>query len=559
MEEADDIVRNREHHDREDEQHADLGQPQAKLRRERPAANPFRDEKHRVPAVEHGNRQEVEHRQAHGEKREKPEKHDETEPRRLTRHARDGNRAADLFDRCASRDESSDAGHHDTDLVRRLPRAVHDGLTDGQALDYDIARLGADEAEDLGARREAIRFRRIAWRDADPPERVTANHVERGGPPRQLPEAVHEIAPGGDRIAVQPDDEIALPQAGATRRAVPHDSAEPSGRERLDVPQRERRAGGLLARQHEVNGMLATFDLDRRLGLENEVILEHVPRPDRVAVHAEQAVAATERREGLRARRQETREHGVDLRHGPRLRRDGNTQAGVEDKCEDDVHRHAGKNHGHPCPQRLVIERARGVDRHVRLAALELTGHAFFLEPGHLHVAAQRDPRDPVFGLAAAPPQQRAAESNRESQDLNPDGLGDDEMAELVYRHQDAEHHDERDDGQEHATSCASRRACASACNTSSSRLASPPRVSSATTRSMISAIRPNGIRSSRNSWTATSLAALNRAGAVPPTRAAARPIAYAGKRSTWSASNVRLPAATGSNRRTPWSGTRSG
>src|ERR1043165_4058366 len=122
MERADDIVRNREHHDREDEQHAHLGQPQTKLRRERPAANPFRDEKHRVPAVEHGNRQEVEHRQAPGEKREEPEKHDETEPRRLTRHARDGNRAADLFDGCASGDESSDAGHHDTDLVRRLPR-----------------------------------------------------------------------------------------------------------------------------------------------------------------------------------------------------------------------------------------------------------------------------------------------------------------------------------------------------------------------------------------------------------------------------------------------------
>src|ERR1051326_2980401 len=334
----------------------------------------------------------------------KPKKHDETEPRRLTRHARDGNRAADLFDGCASRNESSDAGHHDTDLVRRLPRAVHDGLADGQALDYDIARLGADEAEDLGARREAIRFRGIDWRDTDPHERVTAHHVERRGPPRQLPETVHEIAPGGDRIAVQADDEIALLQAGATRRAVPQDSAEPGRRQRLAAPQRERHAGSLLARQHEVNGMLATFDLDRRLGFENEVILKRVPRPDRVAVHAEQAVAATELREGLRARRQATREHGVDLRHGPRLRRDGNPQAGIDDECENDVHRHAGKNHGHPCPQRLVIERARGVDRDVRLAALELTGYAFFLEPGHFHVAAQRDPRDPVFGLAAARP-----------------------------------------------------------------------------------------------------------------------------------------------------------
>ena len=51
----------------------------------------------------------------------------------------------------------------------------------------------------------------------------------------------------------------------------------------------------------------------------------------------------------------------------------------------------------------------------------------------------------------------------------------------------------------------------------------------------------------------------LKTAGAVPPVRAAARPRAYAGNNSGETVSNVRLPAATGSKRRVPASGTRSG
>src|SRR5262249_9237328 len=187
--------------------------------------------------------------------------------------------------------------------------------------------------------------------------------------------------------------------------------------------------------------------------------------------------------------------------------------------------------------------------------------HPLFSDPPHLHVPPERDPRAPVLRPPPPPLDQRAAKSQRKPQNLNPDRLGDEKMAELVNKDEDADDDEKRYEGQ-HAASCASRRASASAANTSSSddARAAPAAVAArVTTCSMISAMRPNVIFSSRNSCTATSLAALKRAGAVPPMRAASRPTTYAGKRSGCSASNVSVPAATGSKRRTPWSGTRSG
>ena len=71
--------------------------------------------------------------------------------------------------------------------------------------------------------------------------------------------------------------------------------------------------------------------------------------------------------------------------------------------------------------------------------------------------------------------------------------------------------------------------------------------------------MRPNLSRPFRNSSTATSFAALNAAGVVPPAFPAARPIAYAGKTLGGTGSKVRLPISTGSNRRVPASATRSG
>src|SRR5712692_11946987 len=119
-------------------------------------------------------------------------------------------------------------------------------------------------------------------------------------------------------------------------------------------------------------------------------------------------------------------------------------------------------------------------------------------------------------------------------------------MPQLVHENQHAQHHDDRADRQEHAASSASRRASASAESTVASDAAGTG-CQRSSTRAITSAMRPNVILPSRKRATATSFAALNAAGAVPPVTPAARPSAYARNRSGFSDSNVSAPATIGS------------
>src|SRR2546425_938815 len=247
---------------------------------------------------------------------------------------------------------------------------------------------------------------------------------------------------------------------------------------------------------------------------------------------------------------------GARRGRGPGARRRGET--GVDEEREHGVHRDAREDHDGPFPHGLAVESARGVDRDVGLPAFDAAGHTLVFEPGHLHVAAEREPGEPVLGLTAPPAENGTPEPDREPQHLDPHGLRREEVAQFVNEDQRAEDHRERDQGQEHAASRARRRASASAASTVSSDAAAVAWCASST-RAMVSAIRPNRIFPSRNSSTATSFAALNAVAAVPPTRAAARPRPYAGYSSAATGSKVRVPAATGSKRRAPASGTRSG
>src|SRR2546427_403865 len=181
-------------------------------------------------------------------------------------------------------------------------------------------------------------------------------------------------------------------------------------------------------------------------------------------------------------------------------------------------------------------------------------GHALVFEPSHFPVPAERQPGEPVLGLPAPPAQNGTPEADREPQHLNPHGLRGEEVAHFVNEDQWTEDDDERGEIQEHAASRARRRASASAASTVSSDAASRTWCVSST-RAMVSAIRPNRIPPSRNSSTATSFAALNAVGAVPPAAAPARPSPYAGDSPASTGSKVRVPAATGSKRRAPASG----
>src|SRR6266550_436888 len=235
-----------------------------------------------------------------------------------------------------------------------------------------------------------------------------------------------------------------------------------------------------------------------------------------------------------------------------RARRRGETE--VDEERKHRVHRDAREDHDRPLPHGLAVERARRVHRDVGLPTLDTSGHALVLEPRHLHVPTEREPGEPVLCLPAPPAENRTPEADREPQDLDPHGLRGEEVAQLVHEDQRTEDDRERGQGQEHAASRARRRASASAASTVSSVEASPAWCPSST-RAIVSAIRPNRIFPSRNRVTATSFAALKAVGAVPRTRAAARPSPYAGYSSASTGSNVSVPAATGSKRRTPASG----
>jgi hypothetical protein len=67
----------------------------------------------------------------------------------------------------------------------------------------------------------------------------------------------------------------------------------------------------------------------------------------------------------------------------------------------------------------------------------------------HLHIAAEGYGRYRVLGLVRACPvqPQGPSETDRETQHLDAEAFGDDEVAELVHRDQHADSDDEVDDG----------------------------------------------------------------------------------------------------------------
>src|SRR5262249_57410230 len=71
----------------------------------------------------------------------------------------------------------------------------------------------------------------------------------------------------------------------------------------------------------------------------------------------------------------------------------------------------------------------------------------WFLLPHHLHVAAQRNHGEAVFGFLAPPAQEHGTDADGEALDAHADPAGDEEMAELVDEDENADDDDERHDG----------------------------------------------------------------------------------------------------------------
>jgi hypothetical protein len=75
-----------------------------------------------------------------------------------------------------------------------------------------------------------------------------------------------------------------------------------------------------------------------------------------------------------------------------------------------------------------------------RRAALQHADPLFFRHPGHLHVAAEREPGDHVLRLSPPETGHLRPESERKALHFDVDGLGREEVAELVHEDQHTKH-----------------------------------------------------------------------------------------------------------------------
>ena len=215
--------------------------------------------------------------------------------------------------------------------------------------------------------------------------------------------------------------------------------------------------------------------------------------------------------------------------HGPAVlaRQPGEHQPG-----EQGVHRHAGQDDDHPLPDRLRLEHATPAARRTSgVAALERAAGGLLLRgwpSSRSRRAAASRSRTRSRRRRNESPGIGVPDAEREA--VHPDAgpLGGEEVAELVHEDEHAEHDEQgrRVSGSAITTSPRRARARAqrSAARTASSAVAGSDACARRAPRRSCLAIRPNGIRRSRKAATATSLAALNTAGAVPPARPAATP-----------------------------------
>ena len=106
-----------------------------------------------------------------------------------------------------------------------------------------------------------------------------------------------------------------------------------------------------------------------------------------------------------------------------------------DDDCEQDVHHGTHDEHLEPLPFRLRQELVwRAAARIVHALA------------GHLHVAAEGNRADGVFGVAALGGDQLRAEAERKGKHADADAPGRDKMSELVYKNEHPEHEQKRQD-----------------------------------------------------------------------------------------------------------------
>ena len=117
----------------EDHQHEDEDQAEIREHRHRPlagglAADAFVNEKHHVPAVEHRDRQEIQHGQVRAQERQEDQQLRDPLGRARRGGAGDPNRTCRAAERQLAADQLSHGGRHLPDRFFRLPKAEGEGL-----------------------------------------------------------------------------------------------------------------------------------------------------------------------------------------------------------------------------------------------------------------------------------------------------------------------------------------------------------------------------------------------------------------------------------------------
>src|SRR5438874_334326 len=540
------VVVDDRHHQRKDDH--ETGQQHLLLHADAEVAARESLERHDedVAAVEHRNRQQVQQAEVQAERRHERERGDEVG--RLARELRDGDRPHQLLRRRLARREADERLQDQVRVLDVLLDAELNGLAE-PGLDSHRVVADADAEQPF----VAVLRRRRPHADA----LAAAQDVECDRLLWTLRDRFLQLVGEGDRLAVEAEHGVADEQprlfGGAARLHAPHVRVDV--REHADLPELDA-ALALDGRRHAPRRLEAAaqqFDLDLAVRALPDREQRVLPRPDVAAGDGDDPIA----RPDVRFRRRRSR---GDAAHDRRLifvraLLDALIQDdGEENECEQEVHHRSHDEDLEPFPLRLREELVGAPGRSFlgRLA-------------GHLHVAAERQRADAVFGVAAAEADDGRVEPELEFEDADSDALCGQEVPELVHEHQDTEHENELDDrdrkthqtfnSNPRAMSCACARAAASTLRTVAI-VGTSTGACASIARSMTCGIAVKPMRPSRKRATAISFAAFSttaRLRAASSARYARRRHGNAAVSGAWNSSRparARSSAASGAGQR---------
>ena len=249
-----------------------------------------------------------------------------------------------------------------------------------------------------------------------------------------------QIRPEGHRLVVQRQNDIAGLDAGAIGRLARIHARH----ERMDVGQhadladfeaalfrRHRRRHGTRQRLTAAQQFHRDFAVRPRANRDEELL----PGVDAVIGDRHDAVAGPD--VGFRRRR--VRHHDADDRRLILVRRDFGAliqHDRREDQREHDVHRRSHDEHLEPFPLALRQELVRSPHDLTVRVALDILGRV----AGHLHVAAERERADAVFGIASLEAEDCRIEAELKLRHADADAFRGQKVSELVHEHEHPEH-----------------------------------------------------------------------------------------------------------------------